>query len=311
VPSSSHEGRATPVVRPALIAELIAGIDGTVLSRVPIREWWMSSVSRVFLVDGRSVVLKCAVDVFADEPAILAYAASHGVPVPKLLASTIYDDGRMAMLIEDLGELEREADITDAAAAAVAVHRCPRRVESPVLDYDGLVELPARSLAWLGRLQKDGRWLQADDLRVSLGRLADVAKDRAKGAEIPPFGMCHSEFHPTSIHIGRDGMRILDWARSFTGPGLFDLVSWQGTRGSLDFDALADLIAAYVVAGGAAEAVLKRGGLAPHVWAVGWFKVWICEWFIQQAARWQDAADDAVTEGAVRRHLWEAIGCLG
>jgi hypothetical protein len=270
----------------------------------------MSSVSRVHLVDGGSVILKCAVDVFAAEPAILAHAARHGVPVPEIFASQVYEDGSMAMLIEDLGEPAREADFADAAQTAAAIHACPPRAESPVLDYDGLAEMPHRALAWLRRLQNDGRWLSADDLRVSLERVASVARERAKGVEIPPFGTCHSEFHSTSIHIGRGGLRILDWARSYNGPGLLDLVSWQGTQQAIHLQAVSDLIDAYVAAGGPAEAVAKRGGLPAHVWAAGWHKLWISEWFIQQAARWQESADDAVTETAVRRHLREVIECL-
>lgn len=308
--SSSHEGRATPVVRPGLISELFSRIGGTVVSRVPIREWWMSSVSRVVLGDGRSVILKCAVDVFAAEPAILDHAAKHGVPVPALLASITSTDGSMAMLIEDLGEPVREASIADAAKAAVAVHGCPPRAGLPVLDYDGLVEMPLRALAWLRRLQNDERWLSADDIRVSLERVADVARERAAGVEIPPFGTCHSEFHPTSIHIGQHGLRVLDWARSYNGPGLLDLVSWQGTQEPIDLNAVSHLIDAYVTAGGAVEATARRGDLPAHVWAAGWDKLWICEWFIQQAARWQDPADDAATEKAVRRHLGEVIECL-
>ena len=41
----------------------------------------------------------------------------------------------------------------------------------------------------------------------------------------------HSEFHPTSLHIGRDGRRLLDFARTFNGPGLLDLASWPPQPG--------------------------------------------------------------------------------
>jgi hypothetical protein len=310
VPSSSIEGWAALAVRPGLVSELVSRIGGTVMSRVPVREWSMSSVSRVYLTAGGSVILKCAADVFSAEPAALAHAATHGVPVPQLLAKKILDDGSMAMLIEDLGEPTREAGAADAVKAAVAVHACPPRAEAAVLNSAGLMELPVRALHWLKRLQDEGRWLNADDLQIALEQIVAMAERRARDADIPPFGTCHSEFHPTSIHIGSHGTRILDWARSYTGPGLLDLISWQGTVEPVDLRKVSDLIDAYVAAGGPAEATAERGGLSAHVWAAGWDKLWVAEWFMQQAARWQSPADDAVTQQAVRRHLREVVVCL-
>lgn len=310
MPSSSDKGRAALAVRPDLVSELVSRIGGTVMSRVPIREWSMSSVSRVYLTAGGSLILKCAAEVFSAEPAALAHAATHGFPVPRLLAKEILDDGSMAMLIEDLGEPTREAGVSDAAETAVAVHACPPRAGAVVLDSAGLMELPVRALHWLKRLQDEGRWLNADDLQIALEQIVDVAERRARHADIPPFGTCHSEFHPTSIHIGSHGTRILDWARSYTGPGLLDLVSWQGTVEPVDLRKISDLIDAYAAAGGPAQVTAKRGGLPAHVWAAGWDKLWITEWFMQQAARWQNPADDAVTQQAVHRHIREAVVCL-
>ncbi|MGW3859213.1 phosphotransferase [Micromonospora arida] len=63
-----------------------------------------------------------------------------------------------------------------------------------------------------------------------LQRLAATARHRADGAERPPFGLCHGEFHRTSLHVSRTGCRLVDWAKAFCGPGLFDLATWFGTR---------------------------------------------------------------------------------
>lgn len=152
--------------------------------------------------------------------------------------------------------------------------------------------------------------MPAEAVGVALARIAAVAPERARGADTPPFATCHSEFHPTSIHIGAAGLRILDWARSYTGRGLFDLVSWQGTQQPLDLRAVAELIDLYVACGGPAAVAARRGGLPAHVWAAGWDRVWIVEWYMRQAALWQDPTADDVTRSTVERHLREATECL-
>ena len=73
-------------------------------------------------------------------------------------------------------------------------------------------------------LQESGRWTGVDDIADILHALSRCASARATGAQLAPFGFCHSEFHPTSLHIGERGWRLLDFARAFNGPGLLDLV---------------------------------------------------------------------------------------
>lgn len=281
------------------------------MHRRRVRGWSMSSVERVYLGEGGSVILKSAAESFAGEPAFLDHAALHGVPVPRLFASLRTADRGMAMLMEDLGDPIREADLADAATAAVAVHRCPSRSGRPVLDVDALTGLPVRALAWLEDLKSVGRWLEADDIRVSLERVAELATRRAKDADIPPYGMCHSEFHPTSLHLGEGGMRILDWARAYTGPGLLDLVFWQGTPDPLDIRKVSDLINAYVDAGGTTEAKATRASLPPHRWAGGWAKMWNVEWFMESAVRYQTSGhNDHRDQQGIRRDLAEVLECL-
>src|SRR5699024_1944176 len=182
----------------------------------------------------------------------------------------------------------------DAATAALAIHACPPVPGRPVLESDGLADLPAKALGWFTRLRESGRWHndEAEEIRSLLERLAKVAPQRTRGAENPPFGLAHSEFHPTSIHIGTQGLKILDWARAYAGSGLLELVSWQGTIDPLDLDQVAQLIDAYVLAGGPKEAQAPRGGLPAHGWAAGWDKVWICEWFMEGTARWAESDMD-------------------
>jgi hypothetical protein len=61
--------------------------------------------------------------------------------------------------------------------------------------------------------------------------------------------------------------RLLDWARAFTGPGLLDLISWQGTTAAPDLDAFRMLLGVYIAAGGPAEVLADRGGLPVEQWS--------------------------------------------
>ena len=309
--SDSGKGRTAVAVRPATLDTLTERLGVTIGGREEIRVWSMSGVERLFLTGAGTAILKYAVEVFAAEPRILRHAAGHGAPVPALWADLTQDDGSTVMIMEDLGPQTREATVGDAARAAVTVHDCPPVPSAPVLNAEGLAALPTRTLQWLDALQEDGRWSGAQQLRRALGELEKVARHRASGAQIPPFGMCHSEFHPTSVHIGEgDRLTVMDWARAYTGPGLLDLVSWQGTPEPLDLDAVSELITAYVAAGGPQEAMADRGGLPAHVWASGWDKLWIIEWFLQSTFRWGDPAEDQATARAVGVHLAEAVQCL-
>ena len=56
------------------------------------------------------------------------------------------------------------------------------------------------------------------------------------GARLAPYGLCHSEFHPTSLHVGASGWRLLDWARAFRGPGLIDLWELQLPDGKQEIE---------------------------------------------------------------------------
>lgn len=309
--SNSEKGRTAVAVRPATLNALTDRLGITIQRREEIRVWSMSGVERLFLADAETAILKYAIEVFAAEPRILEHAARHRAPVPRLWADLSQDDGSVVMIMEDLGPQVREATLADAATAAVAVHKCPPPLHGPVLNANGLADLPSRALGWLDALQETDRWPGANDFRRDLGKLEKVARRRAGGAAIPPYGMCHSEFHPTSIHIGPgERLAIMDWARAYTGNGLLDLVSWQGTPEPLDLEAVSELITAYVAAGGPPEATADRGGLPAHVWASGWDKLWIVEWFLESTFRWGDPADDQSVRQAISVHLAEAVECL-
>lgn len=298
-------------VRPATVETLAKHLGVTIERREEIRVWSMSGVERLFLAEGGTAILKYAAQVFNAEAENLDHTAWHGVPVPQLWADLYQADGSMVMIMEDLGPQKREADLGDAAAAAVAIHRCPPPPHGRTLDAAGLADLPSRARGWLDLLRADDRWTDTEDFGRSLRALQKVAPRRASGAETPPYGMCHSEFHPTSIHIGADDrLAIMDWARAYTGSGLLDLVSWQGTPKPLDLAAVSELITAYVAAGGPPQATATRGGLPASVWAAGWDKLWVVEWFLESCFRWGDPANDQAMQKAISVHLSEAIECL-
>ncbi|MFD0351720.1 hypothetical protein ACFQ0M_47845 [Kitasatospora aburaviensis] len=181
------------------------------------------------------------------------------------------------------------------------------------MDEDALAALPILARGHLRRLREAGRWMDGtDDIAGLLDELDARAEDLAAGANIPPYGWVHSQFHPGSLHLGADGWRLLDFARSFTGPCLLDIASWHGTTTDPDPARLRTLLEAYVAAGGSAAALAPRGGGLPaEVWALVWHRVWTAEWLMEEALRWiNDPDQDPHTIAAVRRHLTGAVGLL-
>lgn len=298
-----------PALVDSLLGDLIDAADlrGEVV-REPLRGWEMSAVERLHLADETTLFFKCATAPMCGEAAVLGHVAAHGVPAPAVVAAIERSD-HAGMLLEDLGPPTREPTLADAAVAAVAAHVTPPLDGSPLLDETALAALPRHCLRSLHRLSD--RWRDVGDILERLACIDSCAEERAKGAEIAPFGMCHSEFNATSVHITANGWHLVDWARAFEGPGLLDLASWQPTREAPDLDAFDTLTAAYVAAGGRPAARSERGGLPAARWAYGWHRLWVIDWYLQQATTWiADPAMDARYQATVRRHLGEAVECL-
>ncbi|MER5382653.1 aminoglycoside phosphotransferase family protein [Streptomyces sp. NPDC002688] len=278
--------------------------------REEVRVWSMSGVERLTFTDGTTAVFKYAKRPFESEDQTLRLADNRGVPVPAVHASAVVD-GWLGMLLEDLGVAVREADDLDGAAAAVVLHRARTAAALPIVDRERLRNLPSRALEHLSRLRKAERWQDADDVEGALDRIAQAAEARSAGATVAPFGWVHSEFHPTSLHIGRHGWRLLDFARAFTGPGLLDLASWHGTLDTPDPVRMRVFLDAYVTEGGTPDALSERGGLPAEKWALGWHRMWAVEWFMEQSIRWiNDPATDPAYINAVRRHLTDVLYLL-
>ena len=255
-------------------------------------------------------MFKYATEPFTSEDHVLTYARDQGVPVPALHASTV-QDGTLGMIMEDLGDQTRSATETDAAIAAARLHITGPSPELPTLGQSTLQALPGRGLAYLDQLRAAGRFTDTAELTTHLAELDKAASRRAAGAGLPPFGLCHAELHPTSLHIGPAGWRLLDFAKAFNGPGLLDLATWQGTRNAPDPAQLRRLIHTYVAAGGHRGAHANRGHLPAEIWALGWHRVWAAVWFLGQAARGHhDPCTDQRCVPIVRRQLVHATRLL-
>ncbi|MFM9614782.1 aminoglycoside phosphotransferase family protein [Streptomyces niveiscabiei] len=293
-----------------LLDNLLTMVGQATAAREEVRVWSMSGVERVTFPDGSTAVFKYAKKPFDSEDQALRLARPLGVPVPQVHASAVLD-GWLGMLMEDLGPSVRDADDLDGVAAAVVLHSTRTAASLPVLDQERLRTLPTLALEHLQRLRKADRWQDADGVEDTLGRIARAADARSAGATLEPFGWAHSEFHPTSLHIGKRGWRLLDLARAFTGPGLLDLASWHGTIDAPDPVRLRVLLEQYVTAGGTPDALAPRGGLTAENWALGWHRMWAVEWFMDQAVRWiNDPATDPAYAKAVRRHLTDVLRLL-
>ncbi|MET8358862.1 phosphotransferase [Micromonospora sp. NPDC005171] len=299
-------------LRTHLRGDLLAASRRVPTRRQIIQTWELSSVERWFFPDGSSLICKIATAPFTGEATVLCALNNQQAPVPLLNGYTMRPNG-LGMLMEDLGEPSRTATLAEAAATAQWAHATAGIPNLPTFDEGGLARLPGQGLDALDELRRQGRFTHdAEGIEAVLQRLAATARHRANGAERPPFGLCHGEFHRTSLHVSRTGCRLVDWAKAFTGPGLLDLATWFGTRRPTEPRLLSKLIHAYVAAGGHPEAEADRGGLSAARWALGWHRVWAAWWLLTTAAAGHHPASaDRRHTQVVLRQLQGALDLLG
>jgi hypothetical protein len=264
-----------------------------------------SGVWRLSQPGGGTAIYKEAWKPLDREHTALRYARSSGLPVPEVLAA-VQADGRLGMIMTDLGQPGREATGQDAAKIAAALHRIPASGVLPATGPRELAAMPARIAA---RARKHDLPAAVPELAA---RLDAIAGRLAQAAAVPPVGLCHSEFHPSSVIIHGDRWHTYDLARAFHGPGLLDLASWHGTVTAPDPQATAALIEAYVKAGGHPSALAPRAGLPPEQWALGWHRIWAVDWYCQQLELGWVTGNDRLTAycDAITRHLAEAAALL-
>ncbi|ADU11427.1 aminoglycoside phosphotransferase [Micromonospora sp. L5] len=276
-----------------------------------IQEWELSTVHRLYLSDGSSMICKIATSPFTGEAAVLRALNEHGAAVPHLHGYTLRPQA-LGMLMDDLGDPIRPPTTAEASAAARAVHAIAPMPTLPAFGQQTLARLPEQALAALDALHRQGRFLNTGTIEDLLRRLAAVAGRRADGAEQEPFGLCHGEFHPTSLHVSRNGCHLVDWAKAFTGPGLLDLATWFGTRTNPDPAQLNHLIRVYVATGGSPDAYSDRGGLPAAQWALGWHRLWAAWWFLTTAAAGHHQPHtDSHHAQVIHRQLHAAAQLLG
>ncbi|MFL1438980.1 phosphotransferase [Nocardiopsis protaetiae] len=294
-----------------LRTEATTGQGGAPAEIEVLHSWALSHVERLTFPDGDTAVFKTAREPFTHEDEALTAARQAGMSVPRVLAS-VRGTTTLGMLIEDLGEPAREPTDADGAAMAVHLHSVAVPDLLPPGDTAWLASLPARALRTLEVLREHGRWPGSGDIAEMLEAIAQAAPARAEGAMVRPFGWVHSEFHPTSLLVRADGrVFTYDLARAFCGPGLLDLVSWQGTTTPAAPDRARAFLERYVEEGGPTQTLADRGGLPAQDWALGWHRVWIVEWYLAQAAQWiADPTTDPAYERAVRAHTREAAELL-
>lgn len=240
-----------------------------------------SVVERLTLPDGTTAVLKRTdARLFPLEPAALAAAARAGAPVPDLYATCTHAD-TTHLLMQDVGPAHRTAEPSDVAYAAARLHRYAAHVrQGDLLDEAGLTDLPARGARAVQRIPAEHPGSLAA-IRRLLARIAEQAVERAAGAHLPPFGLCHGELHPSAVHLGTGGVVLLDLAVAHTGPGLLDLAAFFGSTTRPDPAAMRHLIHQYVEAGGRPSTAAPRGGLAAEAWALGWHRVHAAIWHLE------------------------------
>lgn len=284
-------------------ADLSPEVESTIL-----HSWELSHVERLATSEG-PLIFKCATEPFTHEHDNLTAAWQAGMAVPRLRA-TLRTPTTLGMLMEDLGTPVREVSDTDGIAAAIQLHSASAPDFLAPGDTEWLRSLPSRALRSLHLLQRE-RWEDTGDITVALQQIEKAASARAEGATLRPFGWVHSEFHSESLLVTEKRTYMFDFARAFRGPGLIDLASWRGTVETPDPDGTRALLETYVDEGGPAQTIQERGGLPVQNWALGWHRVWVLEWFLDQALMWiADPDSDSVYQRVVRRHATDAAALL-
>lgn len=273
-----------------------------------LHSWELSHVERLSTPEG-SLIFKCATEPFTHEHDNLTAAWQAGVKVPRLRA-TSRTPIMLGMLMEDLGAPVRSATDADGIAAAIQLHSAASPDFLSPGDTEWLRSLPSRALRSLHLLQQE-RWSNTDDMSITLQEIEKAAGTRAEGAILRLFGWVHSEFHPESLLITDTRVYMFDLARAFRGPDLIDLASWHGTIDPPAPDTMRAFLETYVDEGGPAQTVHDRGGLPVQNWALGWHRVWVAEWFLDQALMWiNNPASDPAYIKVVRRHISDAARLL-
>ena len=257
-----------------------------VIGREVLQSTGFSRVERVTLDGGASYIAKRGMYLATDEARTIR--ALHGSPIPIAEMYVADTEGEfLTMLMEDLGPASRQPSIAEAGEMAVLMTRTEPPDHLPTEGRESLQRLPQSIMAGIERLVSEGTWTNPDRVMRPVKDIAKAAPGLSSSAEMRPFGLCHREYHPTSLHIGTRKTALLDWQRTYVGPLLPCLANWFDTVDAPDLKACRRLIGEYVPAGGGREALDVRSDLRPEVWAFFWQRVAAAEWWITSQIEWQ------------------------
>jgi Ser/Thr protein kinase RdoA (MazF antagonist) len=196
-----------------------------------------SAVHRVWLVDGRSVVLRRYVwrRVTEEEPEAprreadaLRFAARHGLPVPEVLAAD--PDGAGG------GDGVPAIVTTFVAGRAVAVPDLRRLAElAASIHAVDASHFPHAYFPWYRAT------MTAPPPGARDARLWRAAVD-AWHARTPDHGpgLVHRDFHPGNVLWGRSAVHVVDWANACSGPWGCDVAHCRDNLIRLGGDGAAD-----------------------------------------------------------------------
>ncbi|EDY46570.1 phosphotransferase [Streptomyces sp. SPB074] len=276
--------------------------------RETLRSWTHGGIERLAFADGLTLVHKYGHAPLAHEAATHRVFQAAGVPVATLYSGEVRAK-HMTLLMEDLGEPERAATEDEVLALLHVLHRAPSPPGSPSLSEYTMITLPDRARWHLDRLQETGRWTSAAGrLGDDLDKVRKVSEERCAGADQEPFGWVHTEIAGNGVHVGPKGVRLIDFARSYVGPVLLDLVSWGDALDRPRPREARAFLEKYVDQGGPATTLDRRAGLAAERWALAWLRVWRVEWYLEQSAiRGSDPALDPERQALARRNMDQAL----
>jgi len=288
----------------ALVREVRTG--SMVVGREVLQGTRLSRVERVTLEDGATYIAKRGTHLLIDEADTLRALRGSPIPMADMYVADVEGEN-LTMLMEDLGPVKIQPTIEDAAEMAARMTQTTPPDHLPTDGREYLERLPQQIKAGIEQLVSLGTWKNPDRIRRPVDDIVMAASDLGSGTEIHPFGLCHREYHPTSLHIGTQKTALIDWQRAYVGPLLPCLANWFPIADAPNLKACRRLIKAYVSAGGAPEAQEKRGDLRPESWAFFWQRVGAAEWWINSQIKWQtNDTQDGSWQRAVERVIVDA-----
>ena len=263
-------------------------------------------MERVTLEDGATYIAKRGTYPLIDEADTIG--ALHGSPIPmaEMYVADVKGES-LTMLMEDLGPVKIQPTIEDAGEMAVRMTQTTPPDHLATEGRESLESLPQNIKTGIEQLVSLGTWKNPDRIRRPVDDIVKAASALAFGTEIPPFGLCHREYHPTNLHIGTKKTALVDWQRTYVGPLLPCLANWFPIADAPNLKACRRLIKEYIFAGGDPEAQEKRGDLRPESWAFFWQRVGAAEWWINSQIKWQtNDTQDGSWQRAVERVIVDA-----